>query len=407
MKSYIVYGNASQVSKKLKVRFTTDELCDKALTRLGESRKTVKVKVEKMSKKVETENAVDWGDLPSFIINPGHPEITVHFKGDQYIQTFYEEVLEQPYPSKKPRSIWVPDKPLSYPNDAFWTAPNVDTKYPIFVISKGRFDACLTSDFLLKGGVKHFVVVEECEYEKYSYRNNDIVTVLSMPASNNNLGQGSIPVRNWVDEYARQKGHLKHWVLDDNITCFKRFHKNTQRDVLGSVPFRVAEDFSDRYANLYLSGMQYTQFLPEISRGRGCALRNTRIYSCILVHSELKGVLDGVLWRGTYNEDTDLSLRLLKKGFPTVLHQQFTCKKKQTLSCKGGNTTSIYKGDGLKRKVASLVKQHPDVVKETFKFNKPHHQVNYKPFKANKLELKEGLTFPSAPNEYGLRINYQ
>ena len=151
--------------------------------------------------------------------------------------------------------------------------------------------------------------------------------------------------------------------------------------------------------------MNYLSFVPEIIRNKTSCVRNTRIYSCILISTDLKNILDGVLWRGTYNEDTDLSLRVLKKGLPTILSNQYLCDKQTTLSVKGGNTSSIYTGDGLQKKLDSLIEQHPDVVKGTIKFKKVHHQVDYKPFKNNKLEYISGYK-PSKKNDnYGL-TNY-
>ena len=97
-------------------------------------------------------------------------------------------------------------------------------------------------------------------------------------------------------------------------------------------------------------------------------------------------------WRGTYNEDTDLSLRILKLGYPTLLFNCFLCNKKPTLSCKGGNTSSIYKADGLQKKVDSLIEQHPDVVKQTNKKHtdgRSHHNVDYKPFAKNEMKIKD------------------
>ena len=66
------------------------------------------------------------------------------------------------------------------------------------------------------------------------------------------------------------------------------------------------------------------------------------------------------------------------------------------MGLKGGNTDELYKGtddnkfDGLQNKVDSLMVEHSDVVKVTNKRHtdgRPHHKVNYTPFKSNKLCL--------------------
>ena len=40
--------------------------------------------------------------------------------------------------------------------------------YPVYVISKGRYDACLTANFLLKDQVDFRIVVEPQEFDKYA-----------------------------------------------------------------------------------------------------------------------------------------------------------------------------------------------------------------------------------------------
>ena len=39
--------------------------------------------------------------------------------------------------------------------------------YPVYVISKGRYDSCLTANFLLKDKVDFKLVIEPQEYDKY------------------------------------------------------------------------------------------------------------------------------------------------------------------------------------------------------------------------------------------------
>lgn len=123
-------------------------------------------------------------------------------------------------------------------------------------------------------------------------------------------------------------------------------------------------------------------------------------YSCILIKNDLP-----YRWRGRYNEDTDLSLRALKDGYCTILFNAFLAGKVTTMRMKGGNTEEVY-GDTDNRKefAESLQRQHPDIVKVTWKFNRWHHQVNYKPFKKNKLIRKDGLIIPNRVNDYGMKL---
>ena len=108
----------------------------------------------------------------------------------------------------------------------------------------------------------------------------------------------------------------------------------------------------------------------------------SRIYSCILLDNKTPH-----RWRGKYNEDTDLSLRILKDGLCTVLFYAFLQCKVTTMTMKGGNTEELY-GEGRLKFAESLVKQHPDVAKVTKKYGRWHHHVDYSGFKKNKLIKK-------------------
>ena len=72
---------------------------------------------------------------------------------------------------------------------------------------------------------------------------------------------------------------------------------------------------------------------------------------------------------------------------------------------KGGNTDNVYNTDDYRLSFAkSLQEQHPDVVKVVWKFNRWHHQVNYKPFSKNKLIKRKNITPIKANNEYNMKL---
>lgn len=160
----------------------------------------------------------------------------------------------------------------------------------------------------------------------------------------------------------------------------------------------MTEDFIDRYKNVALGGLQYDMFLPELTKHPPFLL-NTRIYSCILINNSIP-----YRWRGRYNEDTDLSLRVLKDGWCTLLIHAFMCRKSATMRMKGGNTDILYEGDGRLQMALSLQQQHPDVVTISRKWGRWQHHVDYRPFKANRLILKPGVIIPQGINEYGMKL---
>lgn len=254
--------------------------------------------------------------------------------------------------------------------------------YPIYVISKGRWAKPLTARSLHRLGLDFALVVEPQEADLYR-EHVPYARLLVLPFSN--LGHGSIPARNWCWEHSIKSGAKRHWILDDNIDGFRRLIHNKKPHVkAGENPFAPVEVFADRYTNVALAGLQYEFFVPRRNGNVAPVTFNTRIYSCILILNEL-----GIRWRGRYNEDTDLSLRVLKEGWVTVLFNAYLAKKMPTMTMKGGNTDELYvqneKFDGRLEMAKSLQRQHPDVVTIVRKWNRWQHHVDYAPFKTNRL----------------------
>ena len=271
----------------------------------------------------------------------------------------------------------------------------MNPSYPIYIVSKGRFNNCLTVRELEIMKVPYKIVVEPQEFDLYN-KNIAADKILKLPFSN--LNQGSIPARNWIWDHSISLGFDKHWILDDNIEGFHRLNRNMKPKVSSGTIFKCAEDFINRYSNVALSGFNYYNFCKTTDKVPPIVF-NTRIYSCILIDNKIP-----FRWRGIYNEDTDLSIRVLKSGYCTVLFNAFLIGKITTMRMKGGNTDTLYKNDGRKKMAESLKEQHPDIVNVVWKFNRWHHSVNYKPFKNNKLIKKTDVIFNSKINNYGMQL---
>lgn len=80
--------------------------------------------------------------------------------------------------------------------------------------------------------------------------------------------------------------------------------------------------------------------------------------------------------------------------------------KTTTMTMRGGNTDELYQGDGRYQMALSLKKQHPDVVKIVRKWGRWQHQVDYRPFKKNRLILRDDVEIPNEPNEYGMVLKH-
>ena len=349
-------------------------------------------------KNLEWNKDLMWNTLPEYKILPPN-EYLCSVKLDEELIKILQPLCLTKTITGKTTSLRFREKPTKpFIGMVFTTKEPIQPHYPIYVISKGRWKKRYTVDTLIEMKVNFVLVVEDTEFKDYKkVIDSPFVTIIPFTRPTDTTDGGGVPVRNFVWEHSISTGHKKHWVVDDNIEGFFRFYNNEHIPVLSGVYFKVIEDYTNKLSNVKLSGVQYTMFCPKISRKRNPIIKNTRIYSCILIDNSLE-----FRWRGIYNEDTDLSLRVLKKGYGTVLVDCFPCGKKGTNTCRGGNTDSIYKNDGLLKKYLSLEEQHPDVTKsKILKDGRIHHDVNYRPFKNNTLGEWD-FDEPQVINEYGM-----
>jgi len=341
-----------------------------------------------------------WSGMPSFHQEQltSYQAIYVHLRGPEDREKL-AAALEQKL-TERTKSIWYPKMDFVDNRDLRWVSKDKTVrawlpKYPIYVISKGRWESRLTVKALEGCGAPYHVVIEPQEYEQYAAV-IDPKKILTLPFSN--LGQGSIPARNWVWDHALKKGAARHWILDDNIRCFYRLYNNRHIRIDCPNMFRVIEDLSDRYENVGVSGMHYFMFVPRKDVIPPFYL-NTRVYSCILINNAIKH-----RWRGRYNEDTDLSLRVLKDGWCTILTTAINAEKMPTMTMRGGNTDELYAADGRLLMAQELKKWHPDVTTVSRKWGRWQHHVNYEPFRKNKLILKKDAPQCDKSNEYGMKL---
>jgi hypothetical protein len=273
----------------------------------------------------------------------------------------------------------------------------------------------ITSKSLSRMKVPHYIVVEPQDEEPYDkaldkFNIRDYVTLIVAPFSNHGDGPGR--ARNFAWDHSISIGADKHWVLDDNISDFYRLHKNQRIRVESGIIFKAAEDFVDRFENVPISGFQYRFFIAP-NQSYPPYVKNTRIYSTLLIDNNCKH-----RWRGRYNEDTDICLRVLKDGDCTIQFNAFLQGKAATQTVKGGNTEEFYHKEGVEKNIwidgvnaegtrnksEMLVRMHPDVARMVWRYKRWHHYVDYSPFKKNELRYKKDIVLPREPNEYGMKL---
>ena len=299
-------------------------------------------------------------------------------------------------------------------NNEYEYGEKIQSKYPIYVITKGRWEKSYTIDTLEDMGVDFYICVEPKEYDMYcSNPKVDKNKILVLPQDFSEQGNGAVPVRNFVWEHSVQQGHPKHWQLDDNILWFYRWNNNQQLKVRDGVFFRMMEDFSDRYENIGLTSCQYKSFIPAIDTGREEFIVNTRAYSCILINTELLDKRLDERWRGRYNDDTDLSLRVLSTGDICTVNFNSLLSGKQTSGSMKGGMAEIYDNhshNGYMKKFNALKDNWKDIVKLTNKRHKdgrPHHIIEYTKLFNQTLVLKDGVELGPKINNYNFILVYK
>lgn len=274
-------------------------------------------------------------------------------------------------------------------------------QFPLYIVSKGRSATRYTSRGLEEMRTPYFIVVEEQERDAYAAVIDPKKILVLDPEYQrkyetfDELGdtksKGPGAARNFAWDHSMSNGHKWHWVMDDNIKGFYRLHQNTKTPFADSTPFIAMEDFTLRYRNIGMAGPNYAMFAPRKTKLPPFIL-NTRIYSCNLIRNDLP-----YRWRGRYNEDTDLSLRMLKDGWCTVQFNAFLQLKQPTQQVKGGNTAEFYEKEGTLLKSEMLVRMHPDVATLVWKFQRPHHHVDYREFKRSLHLIRKDASAVAPP----------
>lgn len=275
----------------------------------------------------------------------------------------------------------------------------MNPRFPVFIPTKGRWESRLTIKALEKIGVPYTAFIEAQEYEQYAAVVNP-ANLHVMP----HCDRGLVVTRNYIWDHAESLGVERFWTFDDNIANFQRLNRGA-KVYMGDGTFLYAiEDFAMRYTNLPIVGMAYRGFAKQNQKLPPIIL-NTRVYSNMLIETNACDPATGKPFRneGFYNDDTDLCLRVLKAGLCVAQINAFLIGKSPTMKVQGGMTPH-YQGDGRYKMADELRRKHPDVVTITRKWGRWQHQVDYRPFRNNRLIRKPGVEIPEGPNEYGMKL---
>lgn len=249
--------------------------------------------------------------------------------------------------------------------------------YPVYIISKGRYEKTLTADNLDQSGIQYLIAVEPQEAKQYQNKlGKDKVLVLPF----SNLGLGSYPARNFCWEHAKAQGYKYHWLFDDNIQCWKKWIDGKRKSIDNLLPaFQYVESYAKK-TNIDILGFEEPNFV--VKPPKKPFKHNCHVYSAMLIKNSLP-----YRWRLKYNEDVDLCLQVLHNKGTTASCVYYMADKISTAAkMKGGNQTELYKGNDPKKnllKAKMLEAVWPQYAKTVIRFNRHHHLVDWKVFKNN------------------------
>lgn len=273
-------------------------------------------------------------------------------------------------------------------------------KYPIYIVSKGRWENPLTAKFFIEGNVDFKILVEPQEYDLYCNAIGEKY-VLKLPFEN--LGLGSYPARNYAREHSNNMGSERHWMFDDNIRFIRRVTKGIGVKCNPGVAIKCVEDFTDRYKNVAISAFNYAGLYEGKKKPFTI---NRHCYLAMLIKNDMP-----YQWRMKYNEDVDLCLQVLHAKLCTILFNAFVIEKVSTTQkMKGGNQTELYKGNATEKKILkarSLEEVWPKYAKTTIRYGRPHHFVDWNKHFKHPLIRKSEIDLSNVPkiDNFGLKLN--
>ena len=271
--------------------------------------------------------------------------------------------------------------------------------YPIYIPTRGRPKMQLTATALLALGISPTLVVEDAEADAYMEHNPDCRVVVwpqryldeyeKTPELDPHPTTGA--AHNFAWDHSAELGFSHHWIMDDNIRFFLIRSKGRRARVANPVALHFNEVFIRKWKNLAGFSLAMSPFM------RGSEIRlNTRLYCATLYRNDLHEY--GIRWRRGLNDDTVVSLDILKTGYWCTAENSVVGIMKMGTSRKSrlpGGMTDFYAQGGFIKKSAELVRLHPDCTQTVVKFNRIHHTVDFSKFTQQLIPVDQ--TTPPPP----------
>jgi len=259
-----------------------------------------------------------------------------------YIDLDYEEKVKKIFNLEKVLSSVYYYKLNKFVKKKYYFEYQKNPKFPVYIVSFNRYDFCYyTVSYLEQMKVNYWLCIQKSQEKNYKklIDDNNYIYCLGLVLSVNTT-QGGYKQRNKCMEHAKKNNFKKCWILDDNITGWS-LQNEGEHLINNGFCFSFIENWIENikepigiFSHSYSFDIRQNQLTKPYSV-------NYKNYSSLLLDIDLLNK-NNIKWRLKYNEDVDLTLQCLNKKLFTLSSNFITCNKLPTLSCKGGNTTSIY-----------------------------------------------------------------
>lgn len=260
----------------------------------------------------------------------------------------------------------------------------------IYIISKGR-PQCRTARTLEKINYpgEWFIVCGTNDETVDEYRKNwgnDKILMFNWEEEvkhtdlMDNLGvekypSGAAPVRNAAMMLSHKRGEIRHWQLDDDYPQFVKFNQTEKRN-LSIKDGKILQFELGKIAYFgYKAGLENVGFQPTSNTfPEDAFLYSKRVFNGHNLPSDPEKF---VKWRARMNDDTVNAIDVIKNGGYEISFNYLGMSTLKTQTEKGG-LTDLYQDSGTVRKTAYAVMASPLSVSLVIKFNRYHHQNNWR-----------------------------
>lgn len=212
----------------------------------------------------------------------------------------------------------------------------------ICIPSLGRPDS-KTARMLSDHDIPFFIFVELHELEPYRKRWGD--RVVSLPGRDYGCAAYA---RNFITQFAKDKGVKHFWMMDDDIRCFYKRKGAGLVKVDPVEPLNYGGQFIEKYRNLATFGYPANTWARFAKHPHQINKMN---YGCYLVNTE-----HPFKYTPKTADDLDFCLQILTAGWCTWLNNEYAFDMVPMQSQTGGYTDIRAEGGDLRRKKAVCAK---------------------------------------------------